>query len=188
MAIGKLTKKTQVNTVLGLDASTNSVAFCLYDKSGPVKWGEIEFKGSTVFERLADGQAKVGTALKSLNPDLIIFESAVFVQNKKTVVLLAYAFGAIVAALIKPGTQIEEIPPITWQYAIGNKPLSKEEKDKIRKATPDKSKSWYDNKFRNARKQVTIDWVKAKYNIDVPNDNVSDAIAIASVGFDKFGS
>jgi len=118
----------------------------------------------------------------------VIFESAVFVQNKKTVVLLAYSFGAIVAALMSKGTRVEEIPPITWQHAIGNKPLSKEEKLKIQKAHPDKSKSWYDNKNRETRKQRTMDWVKTKYGIDVPNDNVSDAIAIASVGYDKFAS
>jgi|SRR6478735_3658029 len=188
MGIKKLANTKPIKTVLGIDASTNSVAFCLYDANGPKKWGEINFVGDNVFERLSDGQRKVQAALRKLNPDLVIFESAVFVQNKKTVVLLAYSFGAIVAALMSKGTRVEEIPPITWQHAIGNKPLSKEEKLKIQKAHPDKSKSWYDNKNRETRKQRTMDWVKTKYGIDVPNDNVSDAIAIASVGYDKFAS
>lgn len=178
----------QIKTVLGIDASTNSVAFCLFDENGPQKWGEIEFKGANVFERLADGQSKVGIALKSLNPDLIIFESAVFIQNKKTVVLLAYAFGAIVGAVMKPGVIVEEIPPITWQNAIGNKPLTKQEKEEFKNNNPDRKKSWYDNEFRKIRKQRTIDWVKREFNIDVPNDNVSDAIAVAKVGFDKYAS
>lgn len=188
MGIGKLAKTREIKTVLGLDSSTNSCAFCLYNENGPVRWGEIKFDGNNVFERLSDGQRKVGTALKALNPDLIIFESAVFVQNKKTVVLLAYSFGAIVAALMHRGTAVEEIPPITWQNAINNKPLSKAEKQAIQKQYPDKKASWYQNKYRETRKQKTMDWVKARYGIDVPNDNVSDAIAIASVGYEKFGS
>jgi len=187
MGIAKIAAQKKVNTVLGIDASTNSVAFCLYDKNGPQKWGEITFQGNNVFERLSDAQRKLATQRKTLTADLIIFESAVFVQNKKTVVLLAYAFGAIVGALMKKGTRVEEIPPITWQNAIGNKALTKTEKEQIKKQYPDKSASWYSNKFRETRKQRTMDWVKKNYNIDVPNDNVSDAIAVAKVGFDKFG-
>jgi len=187
MGIKTLVKK-RPKTILGLDSSTNSCAFCLFDENGPITWGEIVFKGDNVFERLSDGQRKVGTSLKKLNPDMIVFESAIFVQNKKTVVLLAYSFGAIVASIMRKGTQVEEIPPITWQNAIGNKALNKEEKLKIQKTYPDKKATWYQAKYRETRKQRTMDWVKSNYGIDVPNDNVSDAIAIAAVGFDKYAS
>ncbi len=188
MGIGALTKVKAVESVLGIDASTNSVAWCLFDKTGPVKWGEITFTGQNTFERLSDGQKKVAATIAHIDSDLIVFESAIFVQNKKTVVLLAYAFGAIVSALMGSGTKVEEIPPITWQNAIGNKALTKTEKEAIKKQYPNKSTSWYSNKFREFRKQRTMDWVENKFGIKVPNDNVSDAIAIASVGFNKFGS
>lgn len=188
MGIGKLTKVTkEVGTVLGIDASTNSLAFCLFGSDGPIKWGEIGFKGSTVWERLADGQGKMDE-VRDLNADLIVFESAVFVQNKKTVVLLAYSFGALVAAIMGDGKSVEEIPPVTWQNAIGNKPLTKAEKDKLKTDFPGKSASWYSNKSRELRKQRTMDWVQNKYGIVAESDNISDAIAIASVGHAKFGS
>jgi hypothetical protein len=164
------------------------LAFCLYDSTGPTKWGEVKFKGNNVFERIADGQAKVSASLNGLQPDLIIFESAVFIQNKKTVVLLAYAYGAIVAALMQPGIVVEEIPPITWQNAIGNKSFTKEEKAKVKRDFPDQKVAWYQSKLRDMRKQRTMDWVKAQYGIDVTNDNVGDAIAVASVGFDKYAT
>lgn len=184
----KLAQLKKPKKILGLDASTNTVAFCLYSEAGPEKWGEIIFQGNTVFERLADAQKKIPGALLKYDYDMIVFESAIFVQNKKTVVMLAYAFGAIVGSLTKRGTVVEEIPPITWQNAIGNKALTKQEKEDIKNANPDKSKSWYDSKFRETRKQKTIDFVKTNFNINVPNDNVSDAIAIAHVGWQKFGS
>lgn len=173
--------------MLGIDASTNSLAFCLYGSDGPIKWGEIKFQGKTTWERLADGQSKM-EEVRDLGADLIVFESAVFVQNKKTVVLLAYSFGALVAAIMGDGKFVEEIPPVTWQHAIGNKPLTKDEKAQIAKDNPGKSSSWLSNKAREVRKQRTMDWVERQYGIKAENDNVSDAIAISSVGYSKFAS
>lgn len=187
MSLKNLVKpKPLVDTVLGVDASTNSFAFCLMDKDGPVRWGEIKFKGSTVFERLAYAQRNI-TAMKDLlAADLVVFEGAIYVQNKKTVILLAYAFGAVISALINDGAEIEEISPMEWQNYIGNKALTRTEKDDIRARTPDKSKSWYDNAFREFRKQRTNDWAKRHYGITVQSDNVSDAIGVAHYARDKF--
>src|SRR6187402_842775 len=104
MAVSKaLKKKHLVETVLGVDASTQSFAFCLMDKDGPVRWGELNFKGDSVFERLAYGQRHISAMKKELQADLVVFESAIFVQNKKTVILLAYAFGAVISALLNNG-------------------------------------------------------------------------------------
>lgn len=181
-----MTKKTNARTVLGVDASTQSFAFCVYDGK-PVRWGEINFKGASVFERLSYAQRTITTLRQYLHADMIVFESAIYVQNKKTVILLAYAFGAIVSTLIgtdKPA--VEEINPLVWQNAIGNKPLTKVEKDAIKNEFPGKSKSWYQNKSRELRKDRTRQWVSKTYGIDVESDNVSDAIAIAAVAYDKF--
>lgn len=188
MGIGNLTNSKRIGTVLGIDASTNSFAYCWYGKDGPIEWGEIKFSGNTVWERLADGQARVAALRGKFDFDLIIFESAVFVQNKKTVVLLAYSFGALVASIMEDGRAVEEIPPVTWQNAIGNKALTKIEKEQIKRDFPDKSVSWYSNKSREIRKQRTMDWVKKTYDIDVDSDNISDAIGVASVGYAKYAT
>ena len=44
--------KTKANRVLGIDASTNSVAFCLMEGDKPLKWGKIEFTGSDIYEKI----------------------------------------------------------------------------------------------------------------------------------------
>lgn len=186
MGIGALTKSQRINTVLGIDASTNSLAFCLYGKNGPIRWGEVQFKGSTVFERLSDGQKKAAAMADLLEADLIVIEGAVYVQNKKTVILLAYAFGAIISALMARGARVEELSPMTWQNAIGNKSLTKAEKEKIKAENPGKSTSWYSNANREFRKRRTMTWVDNTYGVKVTSDNVSDAIAVASVGYSKF--
>jgi hypothetical protein len=89
---------------------------------------------------------------------------------------------------MKPGVRVENIPPITWQNAIGNKAFTKEEKADLAKKYPDAKPAWLKEEMRKMRKQRTIDWVKTQFNIDVPNDNVSDAIAVAHVGFNKYAS
>lgn len=190
MGLGKIMKPKRegVNTVLGVDASTQSLAFCVYGKDGPIRWGEIKFKGNTVFERLAYGQRYVNAMKEQLKADLIVFESAIYVQNKKTVILLAYAFGALISALMDKGTEIEEVSPIQWQNFIGNKALTKVEKEAIKNATPGKSTSWYQNANRNFRKKRTMDWAEREFGIVVDSDNVSDAIGVAHFGFKTYGS
>jgi Holliday junction resolvasome RuvABC endonuclease subunit len=179
-------KKKSVDTVLGVDASTNSFAFCLMDKEGPIRWGEIKFKGSNVFERLAYGQRHVAAMKQHLKADLVVFEGAIYVQNKKTVILLAYAFGAVISALLNDGADIEEVSPMAWQNYIGNKALTKAEKKKIMDAAPGRKPSWYTNAFRAFRKQRTIEWVKERYGIEVESDNVADAIGVGHYARDHF--
>lgn len=185
MPLSDLNRK--VDTLLGIDVSTNSFAFCLFEKGQPVRWGEITFDGKNVFARLADGQNKVRALRDTLKAEKVVFESAVYVQNKKTVITMAYAFGAIIAALIDAGATVDEITPMEWQNAIGNKALNKAEKEEIQEANPGKSDAWYKNAYRQSRKGRTMQWVEDEYGIVVDSDNVSDAIAIASVSYRKYG-
>jgi len=188
MGLGKIKKVESVNTVLGVDASTNSFAFCLYGKDGPIKWGEVNFKGNSVFERLAYGQRYISAMKDHLQADLVVFESAIYVQNKKTVILLAYAFGAVISALINNGARIEEVGPIQWQSFIGNKALTKAEKETIKREFPGKSASWYSNKNREFRKNRTKEWAEKEFGITLDSDNVSDAIGVAHYGYKTFGT
>lgn len=188
MAIKTLSKQKEIKTVIGIDASTNSVAFCVFDKNGPQKWGEIEFKGVNTFERIGDARGKVTATFKNMDYDLICFEAATFVQSRETVILLSYAFGSILGSLMRPGVAVEKIPPITWQNAIGNKAFTKEEKAQLKTDNPDRKDAWLKEEMRKQRKQRTMDWVKNTYNIDTTNDNIADAIAVAHVAFSKFGT
>lgn len=168
--------------VMGIDCSTNSVAFSLFHNKKLVRYGEVEFEGQNVFERLAHGQRVVRALKKELQADRVIIESAVYVQNKRTVILLSYAYGAIIAALIDSGAAVDEISPLVWQRAIGNPPLTKGEKAAIVEENPGRSKAWYSNANREFRKARTMELINEKYGTGVTSDNVSDAIAIGAVG------
>ena len=172
-------------TVMGIDCSTTGVAFSVIDDGKLVKWGKVDFNGKGVFERLINGQKYVTSIRDEFDVDALFFESAIFVQNKRTVVLMAMALGAIVPSIIKPGVFVDDIAPIVWNNAIGNKAFTKAEKQAIENEFPGKSKSWYQSKQRAIRKNRTRRWVLDKFGVDIEIDDVTDAIAIGYVGWEK---
>lgn len=186
MSIGEL-KQAKANVVLGLDTSTQSVAWCLYDATGPVRWGEVSFVGKNAFERIADAQSKVRTVFKDVKPDVILFEAAAYIQNKQTVILLAMALGNILGAVTHPGTQVYSVPAITWQTVVGNPIFTKQEKEDLKKQFPDKSAVWLKDEMRRMRKERTAQLVETNYGIKSDNDNLTDAIMIAEYGYKTYG-
>jgi Holliday junction resolvasome RuvABC endonuclease subunit len=178
MTLAKLVKQKSY-TVLGLDASTNSLAFCLFANGYPVKWGKIEFEGADIFEKLVDAKIKVHAMLDYLKSDYIAMEGAVLVRSPDAVIKLSYVYGAVLAELMTTGSKVTTISPTAWQAKIGNKNPTKAEKDQLKKEFPGYADSWYKNKMRNIRKQRTATWAKSSFNIDVEDFDVADAIGIA---------
>ena len=164
--------------ILGIDASTNSIAFCLIDEKTPVKWGEVHFQGSTVYERILDAKRKVHAIRERLNYDTICIEAAVSVKSVATGLKMAYMFGTIMGELMYDDTRVVEVHPLKWQGYINNPNFTKSEKEAVKKEFPGKTESWYKNKVRELRKQKTIDFAKT-LGIEVESDNVADAIGIA---------
>ena len=58
--------KTKANRVLGIDASTNSIAFCLLENNIPIKWGKINLTGNDIYEKIYDAKCKVFAMLEEL--------------------------------------------------------------------------------------------------------------------------
>jgi len=48
--------KTKAYRVLGIDASTNSIAFCLMENNIPLKWGKIDLEGMNIYEKIYDAK------------------------------------------------------------------------------------------------------------------------------------
>lgn len=180
MGLGDLFK-VSAKRVVGIDCSTNSLGFAIFEGDQPIQCGEVFFDGRDIFEKLADAQDKVAALVDAgiLVGDYVGMESAVMVRNSQVVIKLAYVYGAVLGALMKNGTRVETIPPITWQSSIGNKNLTKAEKEKIKADFPGKSVSWYQNKGREMRKQRTLEFARQYFKIDSNSDNVGDAVGIA---------
>lgn len=163
--------------IVGLDLSTKSIAFCLFVDGELEKYGELDLLGGPI-QRLYQANRYARYLGEMLKPDLIAYESAVYIQNKKTVITLALSYGAVVSSMSRPHTEVREFIPVEWQNYIGNKALTQAEKDEIKKAFPGKSVNWYKNAGRDFRKQRTMDWVNQKFNLEIKSDNISDAIGV----------
>jgi Holliday junction resolvasome RuvABC endonuclease subunit len=171
--------KVKAQKVMGIDCSTKSLAFTIFDGEKLYKCGEVFFEGDAVFDRLADANKKAWGLYQFFQPDFVAFESAVMVRSTSVAIKMAYVFGAVIAALINKGATVIEVPPISWQSFIGNKILNRAEKAAIKLEFPGKSASWYQNKGRLMRKQRTIDFAKREFGVELESDNVADSLGIA---------
>lgn len=171
--------KTKAHRVLGIDASTNSVAFCLMENDKPLKWGKIDFVGSDIYEKIHDAKIKMNSMLEELSSDYIVVEGAVLVRSPDAVIKLSYVYGVVIAELMSTGAKVITISPTAWQAYIGNKNPTKDEKAAIRIKHPGYADSWYKNKIRNMRKQRTADYFNNKYGLSLEDFDVADAFGIA---------
>lgn len=170
------------NSVLGIDASTNSLAFCKMENKSPVEWGEMKYqKDSNLFRRLASIEQRAGIIVdKYSDVEYVLIEAPVKVQNTRIAISLAYSYGIVAAKFAARGIEVNDVPPVTWQKYIGNKGFSKADRDLLKNEFPGKTPSWYTNKAREIRKERTMKWVEENFGIVTTNDNVSDAISIAA--------
>jgi Holliday junction resolvasome RuvABC endonuclease subunit len=178
MKLGELIK-LKANRVLGIDASTNSIAFCLMEDNHPLKWGKVDLVGSDIYEKIYDAKVKMNVMLDELKSDYIAVEGAILVRSPDAVIKLSYVYGVVIAELMSTGSRVITISPSSWQAYIGNKNPTKEEKSEIRLKNPGYADSWYKTQLRNMRKQRTVDYFNSKYKISLDDFDVADSFGIA---------
>ncbi len=173
--------KVQATKVIGIDASTKSIAFAIFDGGKPVRCGEIQLNGSTIQERLMDAKRKVRELVRAgiLDADYIALEAAIKVNSPETAISLAYVYGAILSELGEVTTEVHKVYPISWQTGIGVPNLKKDEKEKIKADNPDRKPSWYANEGRKIRKARILAVAREYFKIADGSDNVGDAVGIA---------
>jgi Holliday junction resolvasome RuvABC endonuclease subunit len=171
--------KTKANRVLGIDASTNSIAFCLMEGDVPLKWGKINLVGEDIYEKIYDAKNKMAMMLNELKSDYIVVEGAILVRSPDAVIKLSYVYGVVIAELMSTGAKVITISPSAWQAYIGNKNPTKDEKSAIRLSNPGYADSWYKNQLRNMRKQRTVDYFNKKYSLQISDFDVADSFGIA---------
>ncbi len=180
MGLGNLANKKPTK-IIGIDASTNSVAFAIFDKDVPIQCGEILLKGNTIYERLYDAKKKVGALVRSgvLVGDLVAIEAAWTGNNPRTGLDLSLVYGAIIAELMVASPDIHRVAPITWQSYIGNPNLKKPEKEQLIKDNPTASKSKLQALGREIRKQRSLTYARQHFAIPGNSDNIGDSVGIA---------
>ena len=176
--------KPKANKILGIDSSTNSMAFCVFD-GRPRSWGKIDFYGATIYDKIIDAHNKAKGFRSTLDIDYVCIESAIMVRSQDVAIKMAMIVGSVISALADDNEMIITVPPSAWQPYIGNKNFTKVEKDLLRKEFPNKSDSWYRNKTRDLRKQRTMDFFNNKYGVNVKDHDAGDAMGIAYYAYNK---
>jgi hypothetical protein len=177
------------HTICAIDASTNSMAFSLFNGEDLGVVGKINFEGNNTYEKVMDAGKKIKAFFDYYGGfEAIIIEHTVFMNSPKTAADLALVQGAILGAAGQSGTKvIGTVSPITWQNYIGNKKISKDEQVVIRYQHPAKSVSWYKAYERNLRKERTIKFINTIYDRTITDNDVADACGIGHWAVKNWG-
>jgi Holliday junction resolvasome RuvABC endonuclease subunit len=186
--IGLINEREKPKKICSIDASTNSLAFAIFDSVSLEAVGKIRFTGNTNYEKVADAAKKTFALFKHFEVDAIIIEHTVFINSPKTAADLALVQGALLGAASMNGIRIAgSINPITWQTFINNGKFTSAEKQQLQKEYPGKSVSWYKTKERELRKQKTIKFVNIYYDRNLTDDDVADAVGIGHYAINNWG-
>jgi hypothetical protein len=174
--------KNNPKTICAIDASTNSLAFALFDTQQKTLgvMGKIKFEGNTNYEKVMDACKKSKAFFDYYGGfEAIVIEHTVFMNSPKVAADLALVQGALLGAAGQSGTKvIGTVAPITWQIFIGNGKLTKDEKFFIRSKNPGKSEAWHKSNEREIRKQKTIRFINMQYDKTITDNDVADACGI----------
>jgi Holliday junction resolvasome RuvABC endonuclease subunit len=165
--------------ICSIDASTNSLAFAIFDEDRLTHVGKINFSGSSTYDKVGDACAKTEAVFKMFDIQAVVIEHTVFMNSPKTAADLALVQGALLGGMALAGVKkIKSINPIAWQTFIGNGRLTTPEKQELRSDHLGKSDSWYKNNEREFRKQRTIKFVNTIYDKNISDNDVADAVGI----------
>lgn len=167
----------------GIDVSSKSCGYAIIDNDQVMLHGKIHFGSGSPQDRIFEAVNRLSKFARTNTYDVLSIEDIPYVNNQRIYGTLSMFYGLSVGLLYKPESKLILPRPLIWQQYIGNSLLTKSEKDDIIRQFPRKSKSWYTDKFRQARKQRTIEWVHSRYNIILQDDDIGDAIGIAHYGY-----
>ena len=171
----------QPERICAIDASTNSLAFAVFNGKELKKFGKINFEGSNIYQKVGDAGRKTLAYFDvgMMDADAIVIEHTVFMNSPKTAADLALVQGALLAAAAMVGiTTVGKVSPITWQNYLGNKKLTKDEQFFLRSKNPGKSESWYKTYERQFRKERTMKLIEINYDKIINDNDIADACGI----------
>lgn len=171
-------------TVMGIDASTKSVAFGVFSDGKCIDYGKIDITSQNVEDACGEANKAILGLIDTHNPEFVVIEQAVYVRNVKVAIMLGNVFGAIIGPIRAAGIECGQATPVEWLKHIGNNVRSdKATLALMAEETPGKTRAWYKNKIREERKLATIGWVSNEHGISVDDDDIADAIAIGDFGY-----
>lgn len=163
-------KKKEV--ILGLDCSTTSTGWSVFDNKGLAAYGIIKPEGEDWRDRLVHQAPKIKEIIEKYNPTLILMED-VPLNSKgglKILVVLGAVQGIILGIASSHGIPIKFVSPNEWRSKVGlftgNREGTKREEMKQKSV-----------ELANKEFGLDLKWISksSKFN----QDDISDSILIA---------
>lgn len=165
--------------ICSIDASTNSLAFAIFENKDLKVVGKIHFSGANTYEKVADACNKAKSVFDIFQIEAVVIEHTVFINSPKTQADLALVQGGLLGGISLTGVKIiKSTNPVAWQTFIGNGRLTHVEKSDLRVSSPGKSDSWYKTKEREIRKEKTIKFVNTYYDKKTADNDIADAVGV----------
>ena len=163
---------TKNEIILGIDASTSSTGWCVFDKTGLSAYGVIKPDGEDWRERLANEGIKLKEIVEQYHPTKIIMEDVPLNQKGglKVLVVLGAVQGFMLGVASSQNIPIDFISPTTWRSSLGF--YTGEQNGTKRDAMKKKSIEYVNSEFGLNLKYVSP---KSKFN----EDDIAEAICIA---------
>ena len=166
--------------ICSIDASTNNLAFAIFENSDLAAVGKISFSGIDTYKKISDSVRKTKAFFEHFKDvEAVVIEHTIYLNSPKTAADLALVQGAMLGGISLNGVKtIKSINPIAWQTFLGNGRLNAQEKELIRYDNPGRGDAWYKNKEREFRKQRTIDIINSTYGRRITDNDIADAVGV----------
>lgn len=152
--------------LLAFDQSSKKSGFCLIDDGKYVKSGIIDKSQiADIDTRIGEMGIAICQQIKSFNPDLVVIEDVQNQSSISTVVSLARLQGFILGWCYVKHIKTEIVRPSEWRKVLHFKQGA--------------------GVKRHELKSQGIDYVKSKYNMDLPEDE-AESCCIADASWIKF--
>lgn len=166
----------------GIDTSTKSIAWGVIEDDNLLHYGELFFTKADFTERLCEARLMLEAFVNEwlYDVDYIGFEQPVSMNSRQVLIKLAKMAGVIESILIECPGRLVEVPPISWQSAIGNPLLSGKSRTEFLKLHPEfKTSSQIKTGIRQYRKNKTKEIIFDKFDVSIDSDNITDAIGVS---------
>lgn len=152
-------------TLLGIDSSTSNTGISIFVDGKYKTYKLISFSthGTTQWERLDPMMKGIGEVLNKYKPDIVYQEQSWKGMNVDVLKCLTNIMGGVRFWCLENNCDYHVIMPSQWRAELGL------------------------NKFKAERdelKTMAKEYIKERYKLDVPTDDVSDCICIGLAGLE----
>lgn len=178
-------QEKRYSNIIGIDASTRGIGLT-YLEDGEIKsLLRLNLPTGDINERLLKIREWFSAILKLYKAEIVVIESAIFIQNPLTTKHISYAIGIIYGECLKQGIDVTDVSPSAWKAFLGYRPITKKMKENM---INDLGKTEGVKKINKLKKSQVQNILRDRYpQFGWEDDNIADSAGIALYAHSIFG-